>query len=153
MMFENNPKWNHMKDSQEAKGISDQLLKQGKMRFREGAAEEDILRFEQDHGFCLPKKFKEWLLFSDGGEFFLPGGAYFRGVAHKPLINVDDRDTPDENHIVIGALATGEPLVFEKGREEIAVYDHETGQIQEEERFSDTFVFLKSLSAYLGIGG
>lgn len=40
----------------------------------------------------LPSKFKEWLLFSDGGECFLPAGIQLYGVAHKPLIDVNDND-------------------------------------------------------------
>ena len=163
MTFDQIPAWkqqlprtenerNQEMDRAKIENLGERLKEQGKMRFRDGATEEEILQFEKEHGVTLPNGFKAWLQYSDGGEFFLPAGVYFRGVAHKPLINVDHFDRPDENFIVIGATCTGEPIVFEKGKEEISIYDHETGRIEEEERFSDVFTFLNSLYDYLGIG-
>ena len=61
--------------SEELKTIIDKLNDQGKMAFLEGATEEQIAQFEKDHEIILPKKYKEWLQHSDGGEFFLPAGA------------------------------------------------------------------------------
>lgn len=42
------------------------------MAFLEVTTEEKIAAFEQKQTVTLPSKYKEWLLFSDGGEFFLP---------------------------------------------------------------------------------
>lgn len=92
----------------ELKNIVDQLNKQGKMFFLEGATEEQITDFENKNEVELPKKYKEWLLFSDGGECFLPAGIQLYGVAHKPLIDVNDNDRPNENYIVIGTLSFGD---------------------------------------------
>ena len=46
--------------------------------------------FEKEHSVKLPTKFKEWLLFSDGEELFLPAGIQLYGIDHKPVIDVDN---------------------------------------------------------------
>ena len=74
--------------SNELQQIMDKFEEQGKMAFREAATQESIYIFEKENGITLPVKYKEWLLFSDGGEFFLPAGIQIYGVAHKPVINV-----------------------------------------------------------------
>ena len=56
--------------SDELKSIVDQLNKQGKMSFLDGATEEQIANFEKEHKIKLPLKFKEWLFFTDGGDVF-----------------------------------------------------------------------------------
>ena len=103
--------------SDELKKIIDLLNQQGKMTFLEGATEEQISQFEKENEIKFPEKYKEWLRFSDGGECFLPAGVQFYGVAHKPLIDVNENDRPDDNYIVIGALASGDPVLFEKSGE------------------------------------
>lgn len=135
------------------KEIVAQLNKQGKMIFLEGATDEHITGFEKEHDILLPKQYREWLLFSDGGEFFLPAGVQLYGVAHKPLIDVDDDDRPDDHFIVIGALATGDPILCEKESERISIYNHEAGRIEEDETYEDFISFLKDLYDLLGIGG
>lgn len=125
----------------------------GKMAFLNAATEEQIEKFEKMHDISLPTKYKEWLSFSDGGEFFLPAGVQFYGVAHKPLIDVDDDDRPGENYIIIGALASGDPILFEKGKENISIYNHEEGRIEEDETYEDFYTFLNDLDGILGIGG
>ena len=100
----------------------------------------------------LPSKYKEWILFSDGGEFFLPAGVQMYGVAYKPLIDVNDADRPDDTYIVIGAFATGDHILCQKGSEKIFVYDHESGEIDDELIYDDFLAFLKDLYDLLGIG-
>lgn len=80
----------------------------------EGATEEEIEDFERESGIEFPEQFREWLLFSDGGECYLPEGVQFYGVAHKPVIDVEDDDRPDEGYVVIGALGTGDPILCKK---------------------------------------
>ena len=138
--------------SEELKTIIDKLTDQGKMAFLEGATEEQMAQFEKDHEIILPKKYKEWLQYSDGGEFFLPAGVQLYGVAHKPLIDIKDDDRPDDNYVVIGALASGDPVLCEKSGEKIAIYDHETGSIDDELVYDDFFALLKDLYDLLGIG-
>lgn len=137
--------------SEELKSILERLSQQGKMSFLDGATEEQISLFEKEHNASLPEKYKEWLQFSDGGECFLPAGVQFYGVAHKPIIDVDDDDRPDESYIVIGALASGDPILCERIGEKIAIYNHEDGVIEEDEIYSDFQTFLNDLHDLLGI--
>lgn len=134
----------------ELKEIVQQLKKQGKMRFLEAATEEQIAEFEKK--IQLPLKYKEWLLFSDGGDFFLPAGVQMYGVAHKPLIDVNDNDRPDDSYTVIGALATGDPILCKKDDQQIAIYNHADGRIEEDEVYEDFIAFLNDLYDLLGIG-
>lgn len=138
--------------SDEIKNIVAQFNEQGKMNFLEAATAEDIAKFEEENEIRLPLKYKEWLLFSDGGEFFLPAGVQMYGVAHKPLINVNDDDRPDDSYIVIGAFASGDPVLCKKDCESIFVYDHEAGIIDDELIYDDFLVFLNDLYDLLGIG-
>lgn len=139
--------------SDELKKIIEQFNERGKMRFFEAATEEQIVAFENEHGITLPEKYKEWLQYSDGGDLFLPAGIQFYGVAHKPIIDVNNEDRPNENYIVIGALSMGDPVVFEKSKEQISVYNHEAERIEEDETYADFIEFLKGLYELLGIGG
>lgn len=136
----------------ELRSIIELLKSQGKMVFLEGANEEQIAVFEEKHNVKFPVAFKEWLLFSDGGECFLPAGVQFYGVAHKPLIDVADEDKPDEKYVVIGALASGDPVLCENDSEKISIYNHEAGRIEDDEIYEDFFAFLKDLYNLLGIG-
>lgn len=140
-------------DSKNIKKITDQFNEQGKMAFLSGATVEQIMNFEQEHEITLPEGYKEWLRFSDGGECFLPAGIQFYGVAHKPTIDVSDNDRPNDNFIVIGALATGDPILCEKTSERISIYNHEVGRIEDDEAYENFEAFLNDLCDLLGIGG
>ena len=139
--------------SEQFKTIIEPLKQAGEMNFHDGATDEEISAFETNNNIKLPAKYKEWLMFSDGGELFLPAGIQFYGVAHKPVIDVDYDDRPDDNYIVIGALAAGDPLLSEKASERICIYNHEAGKIEDDESYEDFSCFLKDLSSILGIGG
>ena len=139
--------------SDELKRIIDLLNQQGKMAFLEGATEEQISKFEKEKEIKFPEKYKEWLRFSDGGEGFLPAGVQFYGVAHKPLIDVNEDDRPSDKYIVIGVLSTGDPILCEKEGEQISIYNHEAGTIESDETYADFFAFLNDLYDLLGIGG
>lgn len=138
--------------SKELEEIIDLLKSQGRMNFLEAASEKQIANFEEENDFHLPLKYKEWLLFSDGGEFFLPAGVQMYGVVHKPMINVEDDDRPDDSYIVIGSLASGDPVLCQKDSENISVFDHEAGGIDDELIYDDFFAFLTDLYDLLGIG-
>lgn len=139
--------------SDELKAIIDKFNKQGEMVFLEGATEDQIAQFEKEHEIKLPERYKEWLQHSDGGDCFLPAGVQFYGVAHKPLINVDCNDRPKDSFIVIGALDTGDPILFKKESEQISIYNQEAGQIEDDETYEDFFAFLNDLYILLGIEG
>lgn len=75
------------------------------------------------------------------------------GVAHKPIIDVSEDDRPNDNYVVIGALASGDPILCEKRGERISIYNHEAGVIESNEIYKDFFAFLIDLHGILGIGG
>lgn len=145
----------------EAKSIAERLesLDPGNMAFLSGASAEQISRFENEHGITLPSQYKDWLLFSDGGECFLPAGIQLFGVAHKPLIDINDNDRPNDNYIIIGAFSNGDPILCEKTGNQISVFDHEyhengmNGIIHPDEQFDCFFDFMNSLYDLLEIGG
>jgi hypothetical protein len=138
--------------SEKLQEIINELKQQGKMRFLDGDTDEQIAQFEKDKDVKLPSAFREWLMFSDGGEIFLPAGVQFYGIEHKPLINVSDEDRPSNEYVVIGALASGDPILAKKGKEQISIYNHEAGRIEDDEIYEDFFSFLKDLHDVLGIG-
>lgn len=139
--------------SDELKQIVKKFKEQGEMNFCEKTTENKILEFEKEHSIKLPAKYKEWLLFSDGGEFFLPAGLQLYGIENKPTIDVDNNDRPSEEYIVIGALASGDPILCEKIGEKIAIYNQEAGRIEDDEIYDDFIAFLHDLYDLLGIGG
>ena len=139
--------------SEEIKQICDTISKQGKMSFLEATAEDIIVAFEKGNDITLPARYKEWLQLSDGGEFFLPAGIQLYGVAHKPVIDVNNDSRPNEKYIVIGALASGDPILCENGSEKISIYNQEADRIEDDEVYDDFVAFLKDLYDLLGIGG
>ncbi len=124
--------------SDELKQVIEQIKDQGKMRFLEAATEEQIALFEKENDIKLPIHYKEWLQYSDGGELYLPAGVQLYGVAHKPLIDKDDNDRPDDNYIVVGALASGEPVLFKKDEEKFYIYDHESQELDDDLTYDDS---------------
>ena len=139
--------------SEELKAIVDKLKEQGKMNFLPETSEEKVTSFEKEDSVKLPEKYKEWLLFSDGGELFLPAGIQLYGVEHKPLIDVNDNSRPSEDYVVIGALASGDPILFKKDSEKIAIYNQAAGRIEDDEIYDNFVAFLNDLYDLLGIGG
>jgi len=131
--------------------ILEELNKRGTMRFLDTATEEQVAEFETKNEIKLPKLYREWLLKTDGGECFLPAGVQFFGVAHNPIIDIDDEDVPSDEYIIIGALASGDPIVYKKGEEKVAIYNHEDGRIEEDEIYSDFLAFIEDLANILGI--
>ena len=138
--------------SDELKVAIDQIKGQGKVRFLEAATVEQIAQFEKENDIKLPGQYKEWLKFSDGGELYLPAGVQLYGVAHKPLIDKDDNDRPDDNYIVVGALASGEPVLFKKDEEKLFIYDHESQELDDDLTYDDFVALLNDLYDLLGIG-
>ena len=139
--------------SEELRIIIENLSKQGKMSFLEATSEDITVAFEKENGITLPVRYKEWLQLSDGGEFFLPAGIQLYGVAHKPVIDVNNDSRPNEKYIVIGTLASGDPILCEKDSEKISIYNQEADRIEEDEVYEDFIAFLKDLYDLLGIGG
>ncbi len=139
--------------SDDWKKIIEKLSGRKDVVFLDAATKEQIMEFEKKNSIKLPLKYKEWLVFSDGGECYLPGGIQLYGVAHKPLIDVDDDARPNDSYIVIGALASGDPILCEKEGEKISIYNHDADRIEEDEIYPDFAAFMKDLDGILGIGG
>ena len=131
--------------------IIEKLKKCKEMNFSKPATKEQIEAFEKKNKIELPKQFKEWLLFSDGGDLYLPAGVQFYGVAHKPLIDPEDDSRPDKKYLVIGALDTGDPILCCPGSESIAIYNQEADRIEDDERYDDFSAFLNDLPNILGL--
>ena len=129
-----------------------QFIGKGKMVFSERATKEQIAEFEKKHGITLPALYKEWLSISDGCMLFLPAGVQLYGIAHSPIINVNENDRPDDSYIVIGALTTGDPILCQKNSERISIFNHEEGKIEDDESYDDFRAFLDDLQNLLGIG-
>lgn len=140
-------------DHDKAKELVSRFNSQGKMRFKDGASLEQVKAFEKNNAIALPQNLKEWLVITDGGELFLPGGLQLYGVAHNPVIDVNETDKPSDNYIVIGALASGDPVLCEKDSERISIYNHDAGRIETDESYSDFDSFMLDLSRLLGIEG
>ena len=117
----NNP---YMPNAYNPQTTIDKLNEQGKMAFLEAATEEEISQFEENHKVKLPEKYKEWLQHSDGGDCFLPAGVQFYGVSHKPRINVECNDRPDDSYIVIGALDTGDPMLLKLSKDSSSKFSY-----------------------------
>lgn len=132
------------------KKIFERISTQGEMRFLDGATEEQILSFESKNKITFPVQYREWLKYSDGGELFLPAGVQFYGVSHKPLVDINDESAPSEEYIAIGALASGDSILYKKGEEQISIYNHANGRIEEDEIYQDFYTFLMSLDELLG---
>ncbi|MCL1984236.1 MAG: SMI1/KNR4 family protein [Methanomassiliicoccaceae archaeon] len=76
----------------------------------------------------MPKAYKEWLLFSDGGQIFIPDFQFF-GVANKPLIVRGGNSFIPANMFAIGHTSYGDPICFQPGSEEIIQWDHEENTV------------------------
>ena len=138
-------------ESKDLKTIVEEIKKQDNMYFLDATTEEKIKEFEKTNDVKLPMQYKEWLCINDGGEFYLPAGIQLYGVEHKPVIDVDEDDRPNDNYIVIGTLPTGDPILCEKDGEGICIYNHEAGRIEDDEKY-DCFVnFLEDIRDLLGI--
>lgn len=138
--------------SNDLKSVVEEIKKQGQMSFLNPTTAEKIDSFEKENQITLPAEYREWLQISDGGEFFLPAGIQLYGVEHKPFIDANDDSRPDESYVVIGALASGDPILFKKNNQEIAIYNIEANRIEDDEVYPDFISFLKNLADLLGIG-
>lgn len=137
----------------EIKSLAMEMEKRGKMFFLANATKEQISSFENKNKFKLPSQYVAWLLFSDGGELFLPAGAQLYGVAHQPAIDPNDTDKYSDDYIIIGRLASGDPILCEKESERISIYNHDAGTIECDEVYPDFLSFLNELPELLGVEG
>lgn len=137
--------------SEELKKIIDIIYAQCENNFLDATTKEKITNFETKHNIKLPVKYKEWLLFSDGGEIFLPAGIQFYGVEHNPTIDIEDNNSPGTDYIVIGTLSSGDPIVFKIGEEQISIYNLEDDRIENDETYKNFLCFLEDTYNILGL--
>ena len=131
--------------TKELQEIIDEINAQSQNDFFPPTTEEKVTAFEKAHDFKFPIQYKEWLLVSDGGEILLPAGVQFYGIEHKPTIDIEDDSRPDDNYIVIGALAPGDPVIFKKSEERISIYNLESNRIEIDEIYEDFYAFLNDM--------
>lgn len=137
--------------SEEIKKILDKFLQLGNISLVEATTDTTINLFEKENNINFPQEYREWLLVSDGGELFLPAGIQFYGVEHKPLIDLNNDDRPSDEYIVIGALASGDPILCKKSGNQIVIFNHEDRKIEDDEVYSDFVDFLKDIPNIVGI--
>ncbi len=131
--------------------LFDELIESGKLIPLEGATEEEISDFEKKYGVSLPPQYREWLLLTDGGDLCQPAGIQLYGVAHSPLINPNDSSRPNSRYLVVGALCTGDPILLEEQKGNVAIYNLEARLIEEEESYGSLIDFLGDLGGILGL--
>ena len=136
--------------SEELREIIDTISGQEENAFLDSVTEEQIAVFEKKNNIKLPEKYREWLLFSDGGELYLPSGIQLYGVVHKPIIDISDSNIPNNDYIVIGAFSWGDSIVFKKNTEEISIYNHLANKIEKDETYNNFDSFLQDLPNILG---
>lgn len=66
-------------------------------------------------------------------------------------IDVNDNSRPDDNYVIIGALASGDPILIRRNMETVSIFNQEAGRIEDDEVYDDFFKFIMDLSRLLGI--
>lgn len=141
--------------SDEFKKIIERFKKEkveNKHRLIEGIKEDKIKSFENQYNIILPDKYKEWLEFSDGGDLYLPAGIQLYGVSHKPIIDLEIKERPNDTYYAIGALSTGDPILANKNSQKISIYDQGAGEIHDDEEYDDFLSFISDINNILDIG-
>lgn len=133
--------------------IINKLSDLGEHHLIDGATEEQIGDFERNNSISFSQGIKDWLAFSDGGELFLPAGIQLYGVAHNPLIVIDEDDNLGSNYLCLGALSNGDSVIVQKNGEQVSIRNHESGEISPDETYEDFYSFLENLPELLGIDG
>lgn len=119
-----------------------------KMTFHIGASVSQITNYENETNNKLPNDFKEWLLFSNGGEIFVPGTVLY-GVdnnAKSSLLNENDDQkrgafSLDDSLLVIGRFNFGDLLCIDLNCAEVVQWDHE--EDEEYLRWNSFFEFIE----------
>ncbi len=124
------------------------LKSKSEMRFLPGVTQKRIEAFEKNNGLLLTNQYREWLQFSDGGELFPPAGVQLYGIAHRPVIESDEEI--GKQYVVIGSLASGDPIVSVKGTETVAIYNREKNRFEPDEQYDDFVSFLTNFREILG---
>ena len=132
----------------------------GIQQLNDGIDEKTIIFFEEEYKLIIPETYKQWLRYSNGGEFFvLPVGTSFAGILgnserKKGVFYLEDNfviskrvGLPD-NLLVIGEESDGEVIAFDLQRTTkddgvVVLYDvEEPGIIDEWEGLEDWLEYI-----------
>ena len=133
------------------KTLVDSMNQNDEMLLLEGATDQEIDSFEGTYGIKLPNEYREWLKLSDGGYLYIPAGVQLYGVSHNPVIDINSNERPNDEYIVIGALTTGDPILFKRDSAQILIYNQVEGIVEEDESYENFYDFLIDLPKILGI--
>ena len=105
-----------------------------RMFFVLGVSAEALDLYEQTQGIQLPEDYRQWLMFSNGGELFAPGLVLLGIPAEK--WNLATANTPEfreeyglpEDLYIIGTQNYGDPICFDRETFEIVQWDHENAE-------------------------
>lgn len=98
------------------------------MRFETGASEDLISNFEREKDIKFPEDYKEWLLFSNGGEIFVPGTEFYSIDELKTNIHTRIDSSRPKSLLAIGKLNFGDPIFLDPSNSNIVQWDHETDE-------------------------
>ena len=126
------------------------------LKFFPGVKKSEIARYEQEEGITIPTEYREWLMFSDGGEIFVPGTRlYGIGIgAEKTLVTVNAQEERylfalDSSLLIVGTLNFGDLLCLDLSSGEVVQWDHEDDE--EYLRWDSFFNYLdEEIKSYLG---
>ena len=118
------------------------------MQFKDGAGELSIGQYEKTTNISLPQDYREWLLFSNGSEIFVPGTVFY-GVDSTAKNSLIEKNSQKERGLfaigdsllVIGRFNFGDLLCMDLNNGEIIQWDHETNE--EFLRWNNFFDFIE----------
>ncbi|MDR1197161.1 MAG: SMI1/KNR4 family protein [Candidatus Nomurabacteria bacterium] len=115
-----------------------ELLKKyaDKMGLEKPATRAEISDFEKKNGVTFSEDFKEFLLFANGGEIFVPGDVFF-GVndssryysisREEKILDKIENSVPD-GMVIVGKTNFGDPFFLEQKSGEVIEWDHESDE-------------------------
>ncbi len=122
--------------------LINKLIKLGKsVDFIQGATLDQIENFEKENKISLPIEYKQWLMFTNGGELFIPGTTmfgiyndqsqtYYGQLIYKKGIDSKYKmlSIPD-NLLVIGRMNFGDLICIDiTGNDFVLQWDHENAE-------------------------
>lgn len=129
------------------------------MKLKPGADQNSIMRYEDSVNISLPKEYQEWLLFSNGGEIFVPGTLLFGvGDSETHSLVEQNRDAARElfalndSLLIVGRFNFGDLLCLDLRSGEAVQWDHELDE--EFLRWPSFYQYLdEEITAFVGEGG
>ena len=132
------------------------IYSQAPSKLLHGVTESEIAGYEKEEGITIPTEYREWLMFSDGGEIFVPGTRlYGVGTSVKTTLATMNTQkernlfTMDSSLLIVGTLNFGDLLCLDLRSGEVVQWDHEDDE--EYLRWGNFFNYLdEEITSYLG---